>query len=307
MSWILLSLVPPFLFAISIYIDKILLSKYDHQGAIGALFIISCLISLPAILYVVFFTSANLANIAVGTAGALMLQGALVATYLLPYFAALKEGEPSKVIPLFQLIPVFSLVLEYLALGTTISRIQLIGMFIIVIGSIVISINLSVKNILPKAKILYLMVSSAVIFSLGSVAFKSLSLSGHFWTSYAYSQIGTLLIGFLFFIFHLRFRTSFLKVIRSAGPTFFLWNLSNELLALFGYVILYFCYSVLLAPTSLVQALQGTQPLIVLVIGLLLSILLPKLHTEAVSGRLLTQKCICIIFICLRTYLIATA
>ena len=138
----------PFLFAITNYIDKFLLSRYQRDGIEGGLFLVSTFICLPVILLVLIFQDVNLLEIDLKTSLLLMLQGAFTAAYLFPYFIALKQDEPTRVVPLHQLIPVFSLVIEYLILGTVISVQQFIGMAIIIIASFFISSDMSTGSCL---------------------------------------------------------------------------------------------------------------------------------------------------------------
>ncbi len=304
MSWFYLALIPPLLFGITNYIDKIILSRFVPDGAFGGLFIISTIIGIPSIPIILLLTSADLTAIDLRSALYLISEGALIAFYLLPYYQALQEEEPSVIIPLFQLVPIFTLVLEYLFLGTSISLMQLGGMFLVITSGIFISSHPN-SRYFPKLKPFLLMALSCLIIAISLVIFKGIAEKQNFWTATCYSHLGGTLIGLGFLIFNTKFRNEFLKLISSDSKKFISWNLLNELLNVLAVLVSRYCFTVLLAPVTLVATISGIQPLVVFIIGIALTFLAPKLHQEKLTSFELYKKIICLLFITIGAVLIA--
>lgn len=63
----------------------------------------------------------------------------LLAQFL--YFAALRKGDASKVIPVIGVYPAFTLIFSFLLLGEKITFVKIIGLLLITIGLMVISSN----------------------------------------------------------------------------------------------------------------------------------------------------------------------
>ena len=134
------------------------------------------------------------------------------------------------------------------------------------------------------------MLLSSFIFAFGAVLFKAFSLGHEFYATYIYSQLGGFLLGVFLFVGIRKYRINFFSLMKVSNYKFILWNLSNESISLLGSSIMYYCYVVLLAPTSLVQAILGIQPLIIIVIGISCSRLLPKVLKENLDFKNILQK-----------------
>ena len=141
MNWFFIALAAPALWAISNHFDKYLLAKYIKQGGTGALIIFSSLIGLVIAGLIVAFDTSVL-SIPFGHALLLILGGVIYILAILLYLYALHRDETSIVVPLWQLIPVFSYVLAYFVLGERLTSIQIMGSLLIIAGSVLISLEL---------------------------------------------------------------------------------------------------------------------------------------------------------------------
>lgn len=112
MNWFLIALIPPAVWSITNHLDKYLLSKYFKGGGVGALMVFSSLVGV-FLLPIIYLLHPEALSVKPINAILMALNGFLYVLAVLPYFYALNKDEASIAVPLFQLIPVFSYVLDY--------------------------------------------------------------------------------------------------------------------------------------------------------------------------------------------------
>ena len=141
------------------------------------------------------------------------------------------------------------------------------------------------------------MILSSILYALYEALFKYVALENNFWISNFWQFIGLLLFGITLLVFSKKYREQLLSMLRNNGKKIIGLNIINELLYMAGNIILLFAY--LLAPLALVGLVNVYQPIFVFIIGILLTIFLPKIAIEKIEKRYLTQKilAISIIFI----------
>jgi len=83
-------------------------------------------------------------------------------------------------------------------------------------------------------------------------------------------------------------RDSFIRTFRAQPGVIVGVNILSEGLTMIGNLALF--YAMLLAPVAMVQLTMNFQPLMVLVIGVLLTIFLPHIATEKITKRHLLHK-----------------
>lgn len=300
MHILLLSLIPPFLFALSNHLDKYIVSRnFKSGGGIGTLTIYSSLFGILAMGAIFAFNHAVFAIsgieiIAIATSGILSILGILL------YLYALNTSNVSSVVPLFQLVPLFSLVLGFFLLKETLSFVQINGGLIIACGSILISFE-KTEKIKFKHKAFWLMFCSSLLMSLSAITFKIIAIRTDYWTTAFWSYAGTFIVGLIFFICIKKWRAEFLHSIKGNAKLNFL-NITNEIVNAGGALIM--AYATLLAPVALIQFVGGIQPLFILAIGVLIAVFIPAHKTEHLSGREIAYKLIAIFIMLLGLALI---
>jgi len=293
MDWIWLALIPPFLFALGTHIDKYVLGKY-FKGNSGATIIFSCLIGF-VVFPLAFLFQPNVFAVSPLTALILILNGFLYIIYLFPYFEALKNEDASTISPLFQSIPMFSALLAFFLLKEVLSLIQLIAFALIIVGAIGINLKIGKKGFFLKRKVLFLMLSAALIIALNGVVFKLFALDLDFWTTVFWQQVGFALFGAILLIFFKKFRVEFFSSLKQNTFAVISLNLFNEIINIIA--VLIFAYTTLLAPIALVSVLNGFTPIFVLLQGILLSKMFPKHVKEEISKKIILQKFIFMLLI----------
>ncbi len=286
MNLLLLSLIPPFVFALSNHLDKYIVSRYFSNGGTGTLIIYSSFFGILA-LPIIFVFHPAVFSISLMSALAVMLSGICSILGVLLYLYALNRGNVSSVAPLFQLVPLFTLILGFFILNETLLPIQILGGLLILAGSIGLSIERAEK-VTFKQGVFWLMSGASLLMSLSAIIFKVVAIRTDYWTTAFWSYAGTVLIGLIFFIFIASWRSEFLGSLCTDRKIIFVLNILNEIVNAVGALVM--AYATLLAPVALIQFVSGTQPLFVLVIGILLAFFLPFYKTEHLSSKDIIYK-----------------
>lgn len=288
MSWFLLAIIGPFLYAITNHIDKILLEKYFKEGGVGTLLLFSSLLSV-FVLPILFFADPTVLDVDLISILTLSVVSILYVIILWLYFLALKEEEASITVVFYQLVPVFGFILGYYILDEVLTSIQLIAMAIIVFGTTIVAFELDAENKFSiKSKTVSLMLTASFCWALGSVIFKAVALEENVLRSLFWEHMMLLLIGILIFTFIPNYRKHFLLALRNNSKGIISLNFTNEALYIAGNTIVAFAF--LLAPISLILLAESFQPIFVLAIGIFLTVFFPKISSENIETKYLWQK-----------------
>lgn len=300
MHWILLALLSPILLTLVNHLDKYLIEKYFKDGGVGALLIFSSLAGVLVLPFAWLFSSENVFAMPSYLIFILIVLGIFSALAVFAYLFALEKEEATVVIPFYQTVPIFSGILGYLLLGEVITTTQIIGMFVIIAGSVILSLELDeVNNFKFKTKAVVLMLISSVLFAINAVIFKKVALESSFWTSIFWENVGLFITGLFVFIFFKNYRKLFLWVFKENRGKIMTFNIINEVLVLVGNISLQ--YALILAPVALVLLVDSYQPIFVLIWAIIFYFLFPKIFREKVDRKNLVKKIVSIIIIGLGT------
>jgi transporter family protein len=300
MNWFLIALASPLLWSFCNHIDKILLDKYYQNVRAGSLMFMTSLMSL-LMAAGIFVVKPSLVRIPTHDALLILAAGVIYFLAIFPYLYALSRDEASRVIPLFQVQPFFSFLLGYIFLHEHLSAHQMIAGLIIVAGSILISLDMD-DSFRIKKSVLILMMLSTLFFATEALIFKFVGLRVGFWSAAFYQDAGCFIAGLVLFSVAPSFRNGFLSVLRRSSKPVLISSFLNESFNVIARMI--FNYATLLAPLALVTLVSGTQPLFVLIIGIVLTMFWPRLSQESLLRRHLAQKIAAIIITFGGTYLL---
>jgi drug/metabolite transporter (DMT)-like permease len=287
MSWFLIALCAPFLLACANHNDKLLLSRYLDDRAIGSIVVFSSLLSGVAIPVILLFQpEAREIGLAAGSALVMTGMSSVLATVL--YLYALDLDEASFVTPLSQTAPVFAYVLGFFILDETITPAQGLGSLVIISGALLLSFELGRRGIRFKRKVVALMLGASVLSATNGVIFKLIALDEGFWASLFWGFVGQVTGGFALFCCVGSYRSDFLGLFKQ--QKFLGIGLIALSRTLFGVSEAITLYATLLAPVALVLVVGSFQPLFVLVLGILLTLFLPGLVKESLGRTKLLQK-----------------
>ena len=300
-SWFMFALIGPILWAIVNYIDKYVVSKIGIEMGVKGIVTFSWLFSGVISIGILFF-GFNILSIANFDKFLLILSGCFGSLAVFFYLKALIETETSIVIPLMQLVPVFSCIAGYIFFKEVFSNQQIFAVILIIFGTIILSINTDEKgNWSFRTRVVFLMIISAILFTAQQSIFKFIAINNDFWISNFWQFLGVFITGLTCLLIP-SFRNSFKIIFRSNSKSLLVYNIIIECLTILGNIST--SYALMLAPISLVMLVSSYQPVFVLIFGIILTIFFPKIIQERISKVHIVQKSLAIAFILVGSYFI---
>ncbi len=299
MNWIFIAMLAPFLFAMSTFIDKFLISKYFKSSS-RALVVYSGVIAIPAFI-LVFIFKPSVIDIGLPIGLLIIVNSFLIVGYLFPFYAALRKADASSVIPLFSMIPILNYILAFFVLKETLTPLQMAASLLIIIGALGISLNLK-KKFQFTGSVFGFMLLASLLISINAIVFKFFAIDYDFWTVSFWQYLGFFIFSALLLGFSRGIRKDFIDSFRKNKWAIIGLNAVNETINIVAIIIS--IYAILLAPVALVSSINGLGPVFVFLIGLLLTLFLPKLIKEDLSLRVIVQKIIAIIIIFIGGYIL---
>ncbi len=293
MNWFLIALAAPVLWALVNHIDKYIISRYFTGRGVGSLVLFTALSGAIISIFILIFSPGSL-GIGFVSAIIIAINGALLVASFIPYLHALEDEEASYVTALFQLIPVFAYVLGAIFLHEYLTLSQIFASMLIIAGAMIISLDLS-HSVRFKVKPFWLMILSTFMLAVNALIFKIVALEGNFWGTAFWEYVGGGIFGLLLFSAYRLYREQFLATIRKSRATILSLNISSELLNVAAKLLANFAS--LLAPLALVWVVNGFQPFIVFVYGIILTLFIPRWGKENLGKRAVIQKVSAIVII----------
>lgn len=302
MQWFWIALAAPALWGLVNHVDKYIISKYFTGKGVGSLVLFTSLSGFAFSIFIALFDP-SVFHFGIVSAVIIAINGGILVASFIPYLHALEGEEASMITALYQLIPVFGYFLALIFLHEQLSTKQILASLLIIVGSIVISLDLS-ERIRFKARPFFLMILSAFMLAVNAVVFKIIALEGNFWGTAFWEYIGGTLLGLSLFAFVKLYRTQFLATIAKSRLKVLGLNSFSELLNIFAKLLANFAS--LLAPLALVWVVNGFQPLLVFVYGLVLTLFFPGISKEKMDRNTIIQKLSSIILIFIGVYFLLT-
>jgi uncharacterized membrane protein len=286
MSWLIFAFSGPVLWAISTHLDKYLVERFFKATDVAVLVVFTALIGLLLMPVIAAFDPSVLTRD--WSSIALMgLSGILYMGAILFYLRALQDHEASVVAPFFQASPLFGYALAYLVLGETLTTQQLLGGGLILAGVLFVSVRSGPRRERFRWALALPMLACGFVLSLSTLIFKIFAVREEFWATTFWMFAGEAVFGAGFLCIS-RYRSQFVRLLRSNTMALLAINGSNELINLGGG--LGNRYALAFAPLSIVQAVGSTTTLFVFALGIVLALLFPSVAREDLSTRELVLK-----------------
>lgn len=282
MSWFYYALATPALYSVTNFIDKFIVDKKVEH---------------PLVITVVSGLIVGMLGILMGVLGAfkeiplyqlllILTAGIFLEWYLWPYYIALKRDDTSRVVPLFQSVPLFVLAASSIFLKESLTVRQGMGFVLILCGGFFLAIEkLEGWMIRLRPSFWYMMLSS-LLYAMALVLFRFVTKTHGFWTTVSYEFVG-MAIGALFLLVVPSIRTVFIQQLAAAKSIAGL-IVVNDVVALAARMSEGYALTLVAAP--LVSIVGGTQPLFVFLYGLFLSLVFPHLIKEDVRRHVIGLK-----------------
>lgn len=287
MNWLIIVVVAYALNAIAIAIDKALLKKaVPHPAAYT--FVISVLGVLALVLLPWDWQVP-----AQSLWFYIILTGSTFTVGLYLMFVALQRADASRVTPFIGgLNPFFIFVLAFIFLGERLSNTQVGGFFLILFGTLLISLELK-RNGNSKKAFLYAL-PAAALFAISYVLTKYIYLNQSFISAFVFIRLASVAAALLLLLSAANRRAIFGSVIKtnaSSRSAFFIGQICGAL------AMVMVSWAISLASVSLVNALQGLQYVFLFGIVVVLKKSYPKLLDEDLSKKIYLQKIFSILLI----------
>ena len=287
MSWFFIALWAPFLVACANHNDKFLLSRCLKEKNIGAIVILSSLFSGVAVV-ILLFIQPGVYDVGLIRGTALVATGMSSVLASVFYLYALDIDEASFVTPFYQTVPIFACFLGYFILGETITPVQGLGSFVIIVGALALSFEFGPRGIRFKRNVVVLMLAASFLSAINGVIFKLIALDKGFLVALFWGFVGQVMAGLTFLVCVPSCRRELRGLFRQQKAAVVgLIALSRILVSVSEAVTL---YATLLAPVALVLLVNSFQPLFVLTLGTVLTLFLPRVAKESLDRMKMLQK-----------------
>jgi drug/metabolite transporter (DMT)-like permease len=287
MSWFFIALWAPFLLAFANHNDKFLLSRYLKDKNVGAIVIFSSLFSGVAIA-IVLLIQPDVYEVSLVQGSALVATGMLSVFAAVCYLYALDIDEASFVTPFYQTVPIFAYFFGYFILGETITLTQGSGSLVIIVGALALSLEFGRRGIRFKRNVVALMLAASFLSAINGVIFKLIAVDKGFWVSLFWGFVGQVMAGLTFLVCVPSYRRDFLGLFKQQKVAAVgLIALSRTLFSVSEAITL---YATLMAPVALVLVVNSFQPLFVFMLGIVLTLLFPRVAKESLDRRKMLQK-----------------
>lgn len=294
MDWFIFALLAPAFWALNnVFIKFLITNKY--KSYLPTIFTI---VSMDAVFAAAVLVSANIAYsfpyFLLAFAVGLM---PIIAFWF--YSKALITEEVSRIVTLFQLIPVFVVFLSVLFLNEILRMQRYIGIGLIVFASILISYKKTGNKSFSGA--LKFMVPFGIIIAAYTIADKILLSFLDYWSVFFWNILGSL-CGALSFLVHPKARIKIVATMSEVGKRAVFTAFVGEGFYVIGTILSLIALS--LTDASLASSLFGLQPFYVFFYTFILSLFLPGILKEEINKETILLKVSAIALMFIGTWLV---
>ena len=285
------------LYALTNHIDKYLISKVVKNADSRSLIVFSTLVAGFAMSIIYAFICGFQFEIDFKSFLLLLFNSTLYVFSLFYYFKALNRDDTTIVVIMFQFVPVFILFLSPLVLGSqNLSTVQLIGCLVTTLAATAVTYEPEKKRFnKEKLVTLAMMAFVSLSYAIWFIIEKVVTQDHDFNQTMMWTNITLFVVGVFIFVFLKSYRRAFGGMLKSNGTKIVGLNLINELLNSFGGVCSTLAGTMI--PVALVSFISpGVQPFAVMVIGILITKLFPKIEKESITRKDIIKRVITIIF-----------
>ena len=288
-TWILFMLIAELIWSFTSLFDKIILSKgYIKNPYVFVAF--NGLMNILLIFLLPFFDFGplSISNILIAvTAGIFLTLGIVL------YYKAVQREEISRVLMLWQLIPIFVLVMSFFFIDEVLTKMHFAGFLFLFAAGLVVSYK-KVNGKFKLSKAFYLMLGSTLLISVYYVISKHIYKITDFWSAFMWLRV-------------VAFSGILVLLIPSVRKEF-IQTMSDMKIGIKGLIgfkmivdfsaFIFLGFAILNGPISLVSALgSATAPIFIFFITLFTSIYLPHIVKEDINKKTILIKALVILLI----------
>ncbi|MBI2651870.1 DMT family transporter [Candidatus Woesearchaeota archaeon] len=290
-NWVYFVLIAEGIWSICMLIDKFAISKQHIKNPL-VFIILNGAMNVLIIFLLPFFSFASLKfnDILVALASGIFLSLAVIV-----YYKAIQYEEISRIAILFQLGPIFALILSYFLIGEILTKNHLIGFFFLLGAGLIFSYKKTEVSF-KISTAFYLMAFSMLLGTIGAIAAKYIYSITDFWNAFLWLRIS----GFTALLVLLlpSVRKELVTTFRQTSPKIKRLMLLKMVIDFSAFV--FAGYALKNSPVSLVTALSSSVlPLFVFVLILITSIYIPSIVKEEIDKKAILTKLLAIVLIIL--------
>ncbi|MBN2043303.1 MAG: EamA family transporter [Candidatus Aenigmarchaeota archaeon] len=284
LQWVVFALLGYFFFAVGNIVEKII-----RVGHIKNSMAFAILLGFYEIVFILLIPFYGLNFVAWPFAIAATFAGVLRIFAFLPYAEALSKEEVSRLVPVWNLIPIFTVLMAFLFLGENLAANFIISFVLIFAGSVLLTMR-SKKNLFRPNKAFLLMLISSFVYAAQAIVLKFAYAELNFVHGLIWMSIGTL-VTTMFLLSRKNFRIIAKEEI--------LENASKRMIIIFmvfSILGLYFTtLAISIGSVSIVEVMGGFQMVFVFIIASVFAFRLPSMVREKLTLKSISIKIFCII------------
>ena len=290
-NWVFLVISANLIWAVCSIIDKIIISKEHIRNPFVFSIVNGFYVFLIVpLIFVYSISMPPLKELIVPISAGMLYIGVVI-----PYYRALEYDEVSKIAILFQLSPIFVLMISIFTIGEDISLYNYMGFFMLVFGGVLVSLKREMGSF-KLGRGFYLMALAAFLSAVSIILTKITFMKQDYWTGFFWIRFGSLIAVLIIFLSsgYRRMIIGTFKGLHNNIKMLISWKAIMDIFALAA-----INYALFLGSPSLVSALgEAVYPFFVFIIALALSYALPHiLKEEADRKSLLIKSCALIIIV----------
>lgn len=283
MNWIIPALLAPTVYTVVTFVDKYIVSKEvkDYRGMPIYGTIMGFIVGTAFWIITGFPTLSSRDALIVITTGMVTIWSAAL------YFEAVSLDDASKLTLLFQMSPVFTLIMAVLFLGEHVSFAQLLGFILILVASIWVSLKKGVRE-LKLSRTFWLILIVDFMWAIAAILIKFAIDANSFVKILSFESWGLGIGGTILYLFFPTIRNAFNESVRNVRKIALVVMFANEGVFVIAKSITFFAYSI--GPAALVSVVGSTSVFFGILYGLLLTLFVPKLIKENITREELSKK-----------------
>ena len=294
--WIFIALISFALYAATNILDKIFREKYVQSNL--ALTIISIGRNIPMALFIPFVDLGSMRPVDYAL---VMVVGALSCIMAFTYFSALSLEEVSRVVPFWNIAPIFVVGLSTVFLNERLTGAQFMAVALLLTGGILISTHLAGLTKMRLSKAFWLMLISVIMFSCSVIILKYLLGMHPFWSILVLTSSACVLmmLPILFFKQARSETMAGLAAIKTGALQLFI----GGTVVWYAAFLLYY-YAISKGPVSIIVSMDGFQSIFLFFYVIVPSLLFPHIFREEITKSSIIQKIIAIGLMCAGLFLL---
>ena len=299
MPWWMYCIIPAVFWGVANLVDQHLARKYFVNDATGLLATVGLFTMVSGALVVGYSyghhdITAKAAIISIGL-------GLLFILSLVPYIKALQISEASVVIPLWQLSPIFTLIIAWIVLGETLSPLQVGAIILIVIAAM--GLVYDFKKIKLDFKTLSLMLMACLGVGIFTVASRYFVQEIHWLLFSGLTMIGYGLFGVIAFSLKPQSFKNMVSIFKNNSRLLILVFIAMEVVS--RSAMIFYQKALSIAPAAIVQTIvAGFTPLYIFVLTILFAFFTPDTIKKLTYDRVLAFHIFCILIMTIGLYLL---